>query len=124
MAARTRIAVQQAPENGQPFLTTGAYVFTAADATNGMDFENTGREIIVAKNGNASTRTVTILGITDENGRSSNVVHTVPAFATPVQGTIIGGPFPDGLFGSVCQIDINTAADLSLAVIRLPGRIG
>lgn len=123
MAARTEITVQQLPENGAAFSTLGQIAFTAGDSTNGMKFKNSGREMIILRNGNAATRTATVLGVRDENGRTGNVVLTAPAFATPVDGIAYGGPYPEALFGSDLEFDLDADTNLSIAVVRLPGRI-
>lgn len=123
MAARTEITVQQAPENGLAFSALGQYAFTACDSTNGMKFKNSGKEIVVIRNGNAATRTATFLGVRDENGRTANTVITAQAFSTPVDGIAIQALLPEALFGSTCEIDFDADTNLSIAVIRLPGRI-
>ena len=120
MAARTRIDSQQLPESGQSFSGTGAVTFSSADATNGNSCYNNGRKLILARNGDSSSTTITILGRTDENGRSANVTLTVPAFATPQSGNAIGGPYPEHLFGSDLNIDYSSGTALKIAIVELP----
>lgn len=110
MAARTEIVVQEikAYEGKVP-------TFAAADATNGMQFINDGRTILLLKAGIAGAGDVTVIGVTDSNRRISNTVLTL---ANDDDGYI--GAFPLELFGQAGgKVFVDFAvADVTVAAIR------
>ena len=110
MAARTEIVVQDIKSyEGKPI------VFAAVDVTNGMQFINDGRSIMVVKAGAAGAGASTVLGVQDSNRRTGNAVLTL---ANDEIGYI--GSFPLDLFGQAGgKVFVDFAvADTEVAVIR------
>lgn len=64
-----------------------AVTMTAADTTNQNSFPLTGREIVIAHNTGASSRTVTITSVDDRYGRQENIAaESIAAGAIRVYG--------------------------------------
>lgn len=75
--ARTAVTAQNSPN---PFdLVALNVVEVAGDSANGNSTPATGREVIYARNTDASSHTLTIQGAPDPQGRSTNSVTTIPA---------------------------------------------
>lgn len=114
--ARTNIPVQEVPLHGAALDDVS---FTAADATNDHEFVNTGREILVMNNGDASQRTATVVSVADENGRTGD------QDLAPAAGEIsVAGPFPTSLWNSTLgKVYVNLSpgedANVTFAVLRL-----
>lgn len=113
------LAVQNLPANG----SIASLTFTAADAGLTDKFPNDGRIIVVAKNTNAATRTVTpnvkkdLGGMVTETGAPTTVPVTT--------GQSVLGPFDKDIFGDAAgdvTLTCSANTDLSYAVIRLPRR--
>ncbi|RLB94226.1 MAG: hypothetical protein DRH26_01755 [Deltaproteobacteria bacterium] len=110
--ARTEIAVQD-------FLShdVNDIVFTAADATNDMAFENTGKEVIILKGGSSASGSMTVASVADSYRRTGDVVQSVAA-----DTDYFSGPFPPEVFNQsdgLVNIDFDTDTDISLAVVRM-----
>ncbi len=71
-----------------PYAGAGvAVTMTAADTTNQNSFPLTGREIVIAWNSGASSRTVTITSVDDRYGRSEHITaEAIAAGAIRVYG--------------------------------------
>jgi hypothetical protein len=95
-----------------------AWTASGADYADGFGYALTGRELLLIRNDNAGAQTVTIESVIDEYNRESDIT----TYSIGIGEYAMFGPFPkdgwgqtDGtLHGAV------TAADLYLAVIRLP----
>jgi hypothetical protein len=74
--ARTALAVQTAGPHG---AVLDDITFTAADATNDHEFVNSGREVLLMKNDDASPHTATVVSVTDERGRTGDETITCGA---------------------------------------------
>jgi len=83
--ARTVLTVTNVPS---PYAGASAAVtMTAADTTNKNSFPLTGREIVIAQNTGASSRTVTITSVDDRYGRSEDIAaESIAAGAIQVYG--------------------------------------
>jgi hypothetical protein len=86
--ARTAIAIQSVSGNSGAQLTS-----VTPDQANGNMFDNDGRTRLVVHNGDATSKTVTITGVTCSHGRTSNIVQAVAAGERAVFG-----PFEPSLF--------------------------
>lgn len=121
-AAHTAITVQApAQYNGISNLT-----LTAADSVNGMMFVNDGRTILVVLNNDVSSKTVTIVSVPDENGRTGDIVLTVPAAVGGFPGVAITDQLPTALFtqqatdpGNV-YVTFSAATSVKVAAVRIP----
>lgn len=106
----------------QECALTGAEVtFTAATA-GGDDFVNTGSEVLLVKNANASTaRTVTVTAI---GACSHGVLHNLGPVSCPAAGAVTQiGPFPKARFNNVTSGKVtwvySSEADLTIAVVKV-----
>ena len=119
--ATLAITVNALPGNGKE---VDSLVWTDAQAGSGdMDFPNDGRTILITRNTNAATRTLTITSVADPYGRTGDTVCNLAALT----GVATAGPFPAPLFnvgatGRVAVVPSNSAAasDFQVAAIRLP----
>ena len=113
---RTAVPLQKIPRNG----AISDIAWTAADAVNGHEFRNNGKVLLLAKNTDVSSKTVTVVSVPDEAGRTGDLVINVPA----TNGIAIAGPFRPvwwnrreaGLTGLV-HVDVANATGLSLACV-------
>lgn len=116
--ARTAIPIQVIPRNG----ALANVAFTAADATNQHEFPNGGRVLLIAKNTDTANKTVTVVSVPDEAGRSGDLQITVSANG----GVAIAGPFrpawwnqrADADLGKVF-VNVSAATNLGLAAVQL-----
>lgn len=117
--ARTEITVQVIPANGSAGLED--FTWTAADATNDMMFENTGKELLLIRNDSAGSLDVDVVSETDKFGRvATNTVSTAASNYSAI------GPFDRATYnqnagetdaGKV-YLDITTDTSLFVAVLR------
>jgi hypothetical protein len=121
-AAHTAITVQAPAQFGGISNVT----LTAADSVNGMMFPNDGKTVLVVINNDVATKTVTIVSVPDENGRTGDIVLTVPAAAGGFPGIAITDQLPTALFtqqstdpGNV-YVTFSAATNLKVAAIRVP----
>lgn len=109
--ARTVIAVADSSQSG----TTVTYV--AADAANGMEFNNTGEELLRVKNADVANKTITIASPGQCNqGFSHDLVVVVEA---GTEESI--GPFPTARFNQTTNkvyVDFSAATSVTVAVTK------
>lgn len=115
--ARTAIPVTQAPAQGGIANLT----FTAADAVNGMMYDNDGLTVVVVKNTGAGACTVTARSVADEAGRTQDLALIVPittgiGFIAPLRRAWWNQRAAD--VGKV-YLDFSTATGVSVAVLQL-----
>ena len=109
-----------------PYSAVGKTItFTQADVGNKELTALTGREFIIAMNTGAGTHIVTITSMADEENRTGDQAHTIPAMVGSVPGIAILGPFP---ISGWQQTDGNlyfeaNHAEIYFAVIRLPASL-
>lgn len=72
---RTALAIQNSKANDG----TASLTQNNADQANGNSFLNDGNTVLVVKNGDASTRTITVNGVGCSHGRTANVAKAVVA---------------------------------------------
>lgn len=121
-AAHTAITVQApAQYNGLQNVT-----LTAADSVNGMMFPNDGRTVFLVVNNDVAAKTVTIVSVPDENGRTGDIILTVPAAAGGFPGIAITDQLPTALFtqqnsdaGNV-YVTFSASTNVKVAAIRIP----
>ena len=104
----------------QPTADSADLIWTAsgADFADGFSYTLTGRELLLIRNDNVAAQTVTISSTVDEKKRSGDIT----AYSIGIAEYAFFGPFEKAgwvqsngnLYGAV------SAADLYLAVIRLP----
>lgn len=113
--ARTTIPVQSVGVNGG---TLNNISWTAADATNDMEFANSGREILLVKNADASTHTCTVASVADQYGRTGDLTISATAGSISVRGPLLPTLFSQ-TDGKV-YVNFGTGEDTSVtvAVIR------
>lgn len=119
--AKTVITVRSSSRTALLDLTTPAW--DQINVVDGMEFTNTGREIIIAMNTTATAYTITVVG---QTACDAGVVHsTVTANITnAMTGGIILGPFDtyhynDALNKVQLTITGTAAAGATLAVVKL-----
>ena len=98
-------------------------VFTAADATNDHFMYNDGRTVLVCKNKSAGAIDVTIVGVTNQNGRTGNLVLSVPAKTGEADGVAVAPLLnPESWNGALGKVSITVTVDtdLSFAALRFP----
>lgn len=106
--ARTLIATQKLSMNTGVSTPT----FTAADSANGMYYVDDGNTILVATNGDVSSKTVTVVSVADTLGRTGDVALTVPANNGTNDGVSVFG-LPTGSAwrqSGTNQINVNISA--------------
>jgi hypothetical protein len=121
MAGETNIPVQNLAARSKIDTIT----WTAATLTAKNSFINDGKTILLCKNCNAATRTVTVKSVADEDARTGDISVTVPAFSTPNDGfSIVAPTSPRHLFNrasdGVVIVECSAEADLYYAAVRLP----
>lgn len=101
-------------------------LLTAADAVNNHIVPNDGKTVIIAVNNDVAAKTVTIVSVPDENGRSGDIVMLVPAASGSFPGIAITDQLPPALFsqqnadaGNV-YVNVSAATNLKLAAVRIP----
>jgi hypothetical protein len=108
--ARTNINVTDASKSG----TVLSYV--AADAANGMEFSNSGEEVLHVKNSDTAGKTVTLKSVPCSHGRYGDLSITVAAGEERVIG-----PFDTHLFnqqnGKV-NVDFSAATSVTVCVVK------
>ena len=121
-AAHTAITVQAPAQFGGIQNVT----LTAADSANGMMFLNDGKTVLVVINNDVAAKTVTIVSVPDENGRTGDIVLVVPAAVGGFPGIAITDQLPTALFtqqstdaGNV-YVTFSAATNLKVAAIRIP----
>lgn len=90
--------------------------WTAGDATNDHQFVNTGREILLHRNGDASPHPCTVVSISDPYGRSGDITLT-----TGADDISCAGPFNPVLFsqaGGVVHVDLADDTSIEFAVVQ------
>ena len=113
--ARTAIPIQDVPFQGSIDNLT----WTAADAVNNHEFDNNGHVLLLARNTDAAGKTVTVVSVADEYGRTGDKAITVPA----TTGYATAGPFKPSLWNQSgtgkTNVNVSAATGLSLAAIRI-----
>lgn len=112
--ARTQIPVTTVARAAE-----GAVTFTAADAANGMFFNNDGRTVLLMKNADAASHTATIRSVPDENGRLGDIAVATAAGATNVSGVLPTALFNQTTAGSLGQVNVDFDAGTSVTVAAI-----
>lgn len=104
----------------------GGVTFAMENAAGGGDsFPNSGSEILVVRNGDASGKTVTIDSPGTCNfGAAANAAHDVTAFNIPAGQIGIFGPFPMDRFNDAngrVQISYSAVTSVQVTVIAPKG---
>jgi P pilus assembly chaperone PapD len=89
----------------------------AGDNTNGMEFSNSGREVIIVRNPTAGALTMTVVSVADKHGRTGDLSVVVPA-----AGTGFVGPLQPDLFNQAGtgKVHLNfSATGLTIAILRV-----
>ncbi len=99
-----------------------AVSFTAGDAGNDHDFDNSGNDFLWVQNDGGGAVQVTIVSVADPFGRTGDIVMSVAA-----AGRGVAGPFPGPLFNQSGGKRVNVLLDIdtsvTLAVIRYDPRV-
>lgn len=117
---RTELTVQAIPAHG---LALEDITWTAASAADDHYFENSGRELLLVQNEDASSHDITVVSVADSAGRTGD-----DTISTGAGDESIGGPYPPELWNQSgsdlghVHIDIGAGEDTSvvLAVVQLP----
>lgn len=94
---------------------------SAVDGTNGNSFVNTGRTVLVLKNANASTTTLTF-AIPSSPRTINGQVGSTQVFTVPATTTSFFGPFDPGTFtntSGLVNFSVSSATSLTAAVVEL-----
>lgn|SRR5574341_265424 len=115
--ARTAIAVTTVGFQGKIDNLT----FTAADAVNGMMFDNDAQTVVVIKNTGAGVVNVTVTSVADEAGRTGNLVVAVPATTGIGFISLLRALWWNQRTSDVGKVylDFSTASGVSVAVLKL-----
>jgi hypothetical protein len=116
--ARTLIV---ATANGAAGGGVNNVTFTNSTTALGMYFVNALSARLLARNLDAAPKTVTVASVTDSDGRTGDIVLTVPAANGGVPGLGYAGPFKADLFNQrgasdLGKVFVETSADTSLAL--------
>ena len=109
---RVNVPLQTLDPDGSVVLS-----YTTADAANGHAFVNTGRVLLLVKNGGGGAVQVTIVSTPDARGRTGNEVRSVSAGADA-----LFGPFPRLGWNQSDEtvhvdLDVDTAVELAALVV-------
>jgi len=114
------LPVQIQPRNGRD----DSVGYTAAAASD--TFENDGNTVVLVKNTNGATRTVSVTPSQLHGGGASPLAtaaataFTIPAIAGSDPGESIIGPLDRDKFGTTVTLTPSATAGMSYAVYRLP----
>jgi len=114
--ARTNIPVQVAPQYGSAIASI---TWTSADSVNGMSFVNDGQTVLLVKNGDAASKTVTVSGVA--NSRTFNIAPS-KAYSVNANNSAAAGLFQRDAFNQstgVVHVDFSAATNVTVAAIRL-----
>ena len=93
------------------------FAFTAGDAVNGLQYQATGREVVLVRNINAGSQTFTLLSVADEFGRKGDI--TTYSLAAGEFAVLI--PPLKGFQQADGSVWIDVSHDdVHVAVLRLP----
>ncbi len=90
---------------------------TAGDSANNHSAVNSGREVLIMENTDASPHTATIVSVACSHARTGNIL-----LATAATAIGIAGPFPPSLFnqtGSLVNIDLDVSTGVSFAWVAI-----
>lgn len=86
--------------------------FSTIDGTDGGSFVNTGVEMLVVRNAEAATNTVTL---TRANGSVDD------ALTIPASKCVAWGPLDPSLYGDLVQVDTGDAVNCTFLVVDMSG---
>jgi hypothetical protein len=114
---RTALPIETAP--GASPLTAETLTFTAADVANGNQFALTGREVLIARNVGASTRTITFQTVA-LSGRQDPLHNSAQNIAAGAY--VAYGPIPvRGFRQTDNQLYVSAShAEVEFCVLRIP----
>jgi len=93
------------------------FAFTVGDAVNGLQYQATGREVVLVRNINAGSQTFTLLSVADEFGRKGDI--TTYSLAAGEFAVLI--PPLKGFQQADGSVWIDVSHDdVHVAVLRLP----
>lgn len=93
----------------------GVDIAGVAAASGGDTFTNTGKEILIVKNGDSSSHNVTITTSVTVDGNA--VADPVVAVGAGVTKSI--GPFPRWIFGSTVSVAYSSVTSTTVAVLSV-----
>jgi len=113
--APTTVASTAAPSGYA--VVPASFTFVACDASNGNSFVNTGRQVLIAFNSDASAHSITVASVADSAGRTGDSTKNINAGAYYVFQffPLNGWNQTDGTIHTTCS-----DATLKLAVITFP----
>lgn len=119
---RTLIATSVIPKNG----SLEAVTWTPANATNNHYFVDAGDTVLLARNSDESPKTVTVVSVADDLGRTGDKAMTVPALAAGASGVVFFGLTTASAWrqpgGNKIHVNVSAATNLSLAAIKITRR--
>lgn len=115
--ARTSIAVEEVAFQGYDSDVT----FTAVDAVNGMMFPNDGRTVLLVRNADAAAKTVTVVSVADDAGRTGDHSIVIAAGKTAIVNPLRPGWWSQrgGADGGQVYVDFSAATSTTVACVRL-----
>jgi hypothetical protein len=113
--ARTAIPIQTIQGGASAAVT-----FTNADAANGMEFENDGATDLIVKNDDASPKTVTVVSVADEAGRTGDLAPSVAAGEVRAYGKL--RPAWWNQSNGKVNVNFSAATNLKVAAVRRPSQ--
>lgn len=113
---RTSIPITEIGLNG----SLNPIVWTAADSTNDMMFDNDGRTVLLIRNASAGAVNVTVKSVADEAGRTGDIVMAVAAGNTSAVSPLRPAWWNQrsGDIGKV-HVDFDVATSITVAALRL-----
>lgn len=94
--------------------------FTSADAANDHSFENSGKEVLLVKNDDASSKTVTVVSVADPYGRTEDLSVVVPANSVGFVNLLLPSLFNQS--DGTVHLDLTADTSLSFAAVRVDTR--
>jgi hypothetical protein len=87
----------------------------AVDAGNGNSFVNTGRELLIIDNGDASSKTATIVSTATVDGLA---VADLPVVVAAGKRAVVG-PFPPSVYGSPVTVTWSAGTSVKAMVLQV-----
>ena len=110
--ARVTVPLQSLDPEDSVVLT-----YTAADATNDHAFTNTGRVVLLVKNGGGGAVQVTIVSTPDARGRTGDEVRSVAAGADALFGPFARQGWNQADETVYVDLDADTGVELAAIVV-------
>lgn len=109
------------PVTDIPYSNGVAVTWTAADSANNHSFPNDGQTLLLVRNTDAATKTVTVVSVPDDGGRLGDITLTAPATAGVCTTNLVPIKGYNQTDGTV-NVNVAVATGVTLACVRIVPR--